>query len=176
MFQSLYKFYVHPATIYNSGVVRQRQSNSSTNSIYDPLCLTDYLYTQRFHFEDLETGEVFGEPMVKSTQEDLGDKDSSEIAVSLSFGPVSAAAYIAVEDTSDDDVYYTLSAEYESFSVTYGIWDLENPGNEYSHITASYAFNDNISFTVSKAMNDTPTGVEEDPLFMVSFSKTFDLK
>ena len=112
----------------------------------------------------------------------LGDNDTSEVVVSGSYGPISAAAYINVESGQDSNVYYTISGEMDKFSLTLGFWDLENPGNEYKHLTFGYAFSDEISFAVSVADNDSGytvangTGVEEDPLFMASYSKTFDLK
>ncbi|MDT8385257.1 MAG: TorF family putative porin [Gammaproteobacteria bacterium] len=117
----------------------------------------------------------------------LGDTDASEFVVSLGFGPVSVASYIAAESGSDDNNYYTVGVDFaEKFNLTYGFWDLENPGNEYSHVTLMYSFSDELTFGVSVASNDSgyteegnapdATGVTEDPLFYVSYAKSFDLK
>ena len=124
-----------------------------------------------------------------SVRIDLGDSDYSELVISGSFGPVTAAAYIGVED-SDDPIYYTIGVDVDKFNVTYGFWDIdggsvdteeaEEGTDEYSHLTGTYAFNDNINFGVSFAFSDLsdddPAGVEEDPLFFVGYSKSFDLK
>ena len=112
----------------------------------------------------------------------LGDNDTSEIVLSGSYGPLSAAAYLNVEGGQDDNIYFTISGEMEKFSLTLGFWNLENAGNEYKHLTAGYAFNDDLSFAVSIADNDSGfseeagNGVEEDPLFQVRYSKSFDMK
>lgn len=111
----------------------------------------------------------------------LGDNDASEAVVTLGYGPVHASAYIAVESGKDDDIYYTIDGSLGKFTLLYGWWSLENPGNEYSHITLSYAATDELKFAVSVLSNDsgyTPeTGAPaENPLFMVSYSKKFDLK
>jgi uncharacterized protein (TIGR02001 family) len=109
----------------------------------------------------------------------LGDNDTSEVILSGSFGPISAAAYINVESGQDDNVYYTLSGELDKFTLTFGVWDLENPGNEYKHLTLGYAYNDSLSFAVSLADNESGfteengLGVEEDPLFQVRYAWSF---
>ena len=131
-----------------------------------------YLYPEDF--------DLFG------TGDSLGENDYSEIVLSGSYGPVTATAYIGVEnafDGVDDSNYFTIGVDFDKFNVTYGFWDhdsvIEDEVDEYSHLTGSYAFNDNISFTISKAFSDLGQdngGVEEDPLFMVGFTKTFDLK
>jgi len=112
---------------------------------------------------------------------DSGDNDASEVVLSVGYGPVTVAGYIAVESGSDDDKYFTVGLDFaEKFNLTYGFWDLENAGNERSHITLMYAFTDNLTFGVSAANNDTgfteATGIAEDPLFYASYSKSFDLK
>ncbi|MEW5756170.1 MAG: hypothetical protein AB1810_07675 [Pseudomonadota bacterium] len=76
--------------------------------------------------------------------------------------------------TSDDWVYYTLGATFDKFNVTYGQWT-GSDANDYSHVTASYAATDEFKFAISIALEDT-TPVDEDPLFAVSYKKTFDLK
>ncbi len=110
---------------------------------------------------------------------DLGDNDLSEVVLSAGFGPVTAAAYIAVESEADDDKYYTVDASFGKFNILYGWWDLENPGNEYSHFTLSYSATDEITMAVSMLDNDGVTpetgGLTENPLFYVGYTKSFDL-
>jgi len=111
----------------------------------------------------------------------LGDNDASEAVVSLGFGPVTAAAYISVESGSDDNKYYTIDGTFGKFNLLYGWWDLENPGNDYSHLTFSYMPTDELKFAVSILDNASgyepeTGGLTDNPLFMASYSKTFDLK
>ncbi len=106
----------------------------------------------------------------------LSDSDLSDIVISLSYGPVAFTAYLGAESGTTKDDYYTLSGEMGKFSALYGsyVGDGANDGSDYQHIQLGYAFNDNVSFAVSKASDDG-AGVEEDPLFVVSYSKTFDM-
>ncbi len=125
---------------------------------------------------------------------DAGENDASEYVLSVGYDPVTFTAYINADaPTSDDEyTYYTLDAGFGKFNVQYGVWDFNAAGaNNYSHITVSYAATDELSFAVSKASNDsgyendadqknvdpdTSTyGVEEDLLFQVTYSKSFDL-
>ena len=113
------------------------------------------------------------------TAVDLGDNDNSEVVLSGSYGPVTASAYINVESDTADDDYFTVDATFDKFNVLYGWWDREAAaGNDGSHITASYAFNDDVTFGVSLYDNEVPeaSGNEEDPLFFASYSKSFSLK
>ena len=111
---------------------------------------------------------------------DLGDSDAAEYVVSLGYGPGTFTAYINADSDNDDNKYFTLSGDFGKFTATYGWWDLEfpNAGDEYSHITLGYAATDELSFAVSKASSDRSDdfGVEEDPLFSVTYAKSFDLK
>jgi uncharacterized protein (TIGR02001 family) len=129
-------------------------------------------------YPETRTGEsAFGAG--DSTQLDMSDTDASEYVVSLGYGPGTFTAYIQADSDLDDDKYFTLSGEFGKFSATYGWWDLENPdaADEYSHITLGFAATDELSFSVSKASSDRSDdlGVEEDPLFAVTWGKSFDL-
>lgn len=118
-----------------------------------------------------------------------GDSDAAEYVISLGYGPATFTSYINADSDNDDNKYFTLSGEFGKFSVTYGWWDLENDKDpvpnpdgiivdEYSHITLGYAATDELSFALSKASSDRSDdfGVEEDPLFSVTWAKSFDLK
>ncbi|MGD8926460.1 MAG: TorF family putative porin [Thioalkalispiraceae bacterium] len=117
---------------------------------------------------------------------DLGDCDLSDVVVSLSYGPVALTGYFGVESGSTKDKYYTLSGDIGKFTLLYGKYEGQNAaeGLDYSHVQVSYAFNDELSFTVSKASEDgygtgpsSASGVfTENPLFQVSYSKSFDMK
>jgi len=117
---------------------------------------------------------------------DLGDCDLSDVVLGLSYGPVALTGYFGVESGSTKDKYYTLSGTMSSFTLLYGLYQSGETadGMDYSHLQLSYAFNDAVTFTVSKASDDgyglgasSPSTVfTENPLFQVSYSHTFDMK
>lgn len=110
--------------------------------------------------------------------------DWTDTVVSLGYGPVNFAAYIPVgkENSSGDYMYYTLGADMGAFSVLVGMHSdnaavngaVSCPENEVSdtcspvHLNVSYAYNDNLSFTVSQFIADeTDT---DDAKFVVSYT------
>jgi uncharacterized protein (TIGR02001 family) len=115
----------------------------------------------------------------EGTDQGLGDTDASELVLGLSYADFGFGYYMATDSDADDDSYITLSYGMGPVDITYGFWSLENPGNEYSHITVGYAATDELSFGVSVASNDVDDSaagaVETDPLFTVTYSKSFDL-
>ena len=108
-------------------------------------------------------------------QTDLTDSDAAEFVVSGGFGPVTLTAYINADSDNDDNKYFTLGFSQDKYSVTVGMWSLENPGDEYTHVTFGYAATDEIAFALNFTQSDTGA-TEEDPLFAVTYSKSFDLK
>jgi uncharacterized protein (TIGR02001 family) len=112
----------------------------------------------------------------------LSDTDLSEAVLTVGYGPVSAGIYMGVDTElqgveGSDYFYYTLGFNFlEKFNLTYGGWSFDEDGNnEYSHITFTYSPTNELSFTVSKAMEDIEDSIEEDPLFQVTYKKSFDL-
>lgn len=115
----------------------------------------------------------------------LSDTDVSEVYLSGSYGPVTLSANFVTDSDYDDDAYYALSGEFGKTSVTLGVWDIDDPlssnatasfgGAEYSHLTFDYAATDELSFSVSFASPDVTDAVEEDPLFVVTYAKSFEL-
>ena len=108
------------------------------------------------------------------TDVDIPDNALADVFVGLSYGPVFANFFQQVDDNADEDLYYQLGFNYEKFTVFYGGWDLENGNDDYSHVQVGYQATDELSFAVSKA-SDSGFGVEEDPLFQVTYSLGFDL-
>lgn len=49
--------------------------------------------------------------------------------------------------------YYTLTGTHNQFSVTVGHHDMASGGNDMTHVNLTYAFNSNLSFTVSKVVD-----------------------
>lgn len=103
----------------------------------------------------------------------------SEVILSLGFGPVTFTYYDNVAGGTGYE-YYTLEGGMGSFSAKLGYSDPEGPDNNYTHLDLTYAYNDNLSFTVSKLDNEefdeAEGGVNEDTLFVVSYSLPIDLK
>ncbi|MFV2055195.1 MAG: TorF family putative porin [Thiohalomonadales bacterium] len=114
------------------------------------------------------------------TQYGLFDTNVAEIVGSIAYVGFSAGLYVNVDNNYDDDIYLTLGYEWSKYSVTFGQWFRDkSSGDEYSHLTLSYAATDALSFTVNKAFTDKSRqqgGVENDPLFQVSYGWSFDLK
>lgn len=98
--------------------------------------------------------------------------DNSEIIVSLGAAGASVGIYKQVGDAVDNDnMYYTLGYGMNAFSGTVGITDAAAKGADYTHFDLSYAYNDNISFTVSKIVDqETEKALDEDTKFVVSYS------
>ncbi|MFO8024850.1 TorF family putative porin [Thiohalophilus sp.] len=115
------------------------------------------------------------------TNTDYDENNLSEVVLGLGYGPVTLTAYVSDETQGASDyTYLTFDYELDKFNFQYGMWDYDEAGNnEYSHITVMYAATDELTFGVTKADNDVAddaTGaVEVDPMFYVSYSKSFDL-
>ncbi len=104
----------------------------------------------------------------------------TDLVISLGFGPVTFTYYDNVAGSTGSE-YYTLEAGYESFSAKLGYSDSEADKSDYTHLDLGYAYNDNLSFTVSKIVDndgakESDGGMNEDTLFMVSYSLPIDIK
>lgn len=126
----------------------------------------DISYWQYLYPEDLDDTDA---------QVDLGDNTLSDIVLGLGYAGVGLTFYVASETQGGPDAtYITLDYSVGDYSFLFGTWDVDAPSSEYSHIQASYAVTDNLSLTVSKASDDG-AGVEEDPLFVVSYSMPIEM-
>ena len=115
----------------------------------------------------------------------LTDTDVSEAVLSLGYGPVSVGVYFSIDNKvqgadAGDYFYYTIGFDFlEKFNLTYGGWSVDDKTlmtqGDYSHLGFTYSPLDELSFTVSMAFEDITDTVEEDPLFQVTYSKSFDL-
>lgn len=122
---------------------------------------------------------VFSKGSLQHHKLPLDDTDYSEVSLSASWGPVSFAGYFGVESGAPSDNYYTLKGTIDKYSLLVGSWDTEDPAADaYAHLTFGYAATENLSFAVSMAFSeigDDNGGVEEDPLFQVTYALNFDL-
>ena len=113
-----------------------------------------------------------GGPALSITDEGAGD--FAEVYLSGGMAGFGASVAISTETINEGDsdwIYYTLDYTTGKYNILYGAWSYDKSGNEeYSHVTLTYSYNDNLSFAVSLAQEDTTNGVEEDPLFAVTYS------
>jgi len=79
--------------------------------------------------------------------------DLSDAVLSLGFAGFSVSAYDNIAGGSGY-AYYTVGYGYDAFSILVGKHD--NPGTpeDMTHVDLSYAYNDNLSFTVSQQIDD----------------------
>ncbi len=113
--------------------------------------------------------------------------DLSEVVLTLGVGPVAFSYYDNVAGGTGYN-YYTLSAGFDQFSILVGMHDsmansYDELGNVISyscpsddddgeckpvHVNLSYAYNDNLSFTISQFVADETDN--DDTKFVVSYS------
>jgi len=92
---------------------------------------------------------------------DSWGNDLTEAYLGLSFAGVELYYYdqITGESTAlDDNTYVTLGYSIGQFSALVGMADFEEArgqtfDNDYTHLDLTYAFNDNLSFTLSKIIS-----------------------
>jgi len=98
---------------------------------------------------------------------DFGRRDDttgelSEVILGLSFAGVSLNYLDNVAGGSGYE-YWTLGYSYDKYSVTVGFHDTTT-GADMTHVNLSYAFNDNLSFTASKVVDEETDGTYDDDL------------
>lgn len=79
--------------------------------------------------------------------------DLSDVILTLGVGPVSFSYYQPVAGGGYDYNYYTLSAGFGAFSFTLGMHDNDD-GDDPVHLNIDYAYNDNLTFTLSQFIVD----------------------
>lgn len=106
-----------------------------------------------------------------------GTDDFSEFYVNATFNVLKAGVAVTTSKESgalEDDTYIYVGADFEvkkglTLGLTYGDYDFEAAGADYSHYQVSLSKDD---FTF--AFDDTDVA-NSDPRFSVSWSKSFDL-
>lgn len=114
----------------------------------------------------------------------LGDTALSEFVIGVGFAGLGFNAYVSSETQGGSDwVYYTLDYTMGDYNILVGAWTFDkdfllngDPAEEYTHVTLTYSYSDNLSFAVSMAQEDNVDGIEEDPLFLVSYNIPLDMK
>ena len=123
--------------------------------------LTNYLYPTGAGYLGTEETDFF---------------EMTDLIVTLGLGPVSFSYYdpIAGGAGYTDYNYYTLSTGFGAISATIGMEDID--GDNSLHLDISYAYNDNLSFTVSQQDGDVEElGLDTDPKFIVSYSLPIEM-
>lgn len=109
--------------------------------------------------------------------------DAHEIVASAAYKGASLGVYYNVdqdEDEGTDYVYTTLGYGMDKFSATYGMFTYSDTEDaDYGHLDLSYAYNDNISFTVSQIVSsdvdEEDGGPDRSPKVVVSYSLPIEL-
>jgi len=123
--------------------------------------------------------------------------DPAEWQVTMGYGPVSFGVLVNMNDS--DSQYYTLGYTYDKFSVVYGWWMLdldEDTVGEYGHLDLFFQATPELKFGLSTVVDPAESSADEtfsgpilysstnsegetkqdsDPLFYVSYTKSFDL-
>lgn len=102
--------------------------------------------------------------------ESIDAGDVADLVVGLGYGPVSFTVYEALKDDGAGARYVTLDYSLGDYNFLLGQHDSGEDTSE--HIQISYNYNDNLSFTVSKFLDDDM--FNDDVLFNIGYS--FDIK
>jgi uncharacterized protein (TIGR02001 family) len=93
--------------------------------------------------------------------------DYVEIAPTLGYGPLKVTYYDAVnadhEAFSEDYSYLTVELLFEKFAFKYGMHDHKDDNSYYSglsHIDLTYKYNDKLSFTLGKIIDDNEKTID----------------
>ncbi|HEY7884303.1 MAG TPA: TorF family putative porin [Cellvibrionaceae bacterium] len=116
-------------------------------------------------------------------ESEVGPGDLVELVAGFGFGPVSVTYYHGLEDLEDYS-HVTIDAAFGSFNIQVG-QHMDNEGFEsidgLTYVNLSYAYNDNLSFTLGAVVDDAETSWTEgdvtyvnafnsEPKFIVSLS------
>lgn len=91
----------------------------------------------------------------------------SDAILSVGFAGISATVYDNIAGGSGYE-YYTLSYSYDKYSVLVGRHD--GGFDKMIHVNLAYAFNDNLSFTLSQQVESENDEHDDDLKFVVSYS------
>lgn len=117
-------------------------------------------------------------PGANGAADDWG-KGLTEAYLGLSFAGLELYYYDQISGKSvglDDNTYVSLGYGMGKFSALVGMADFEEPtgqtfDSDYMHLDLSYAFNDNLSFTLTQVVDkDDELVMEDDLQVVVSYS------
>jgi len=103
----------------------------------------------------------------------------TDAVLSLGFAGFSVTTYDNIAGGSGN-AYYTVGYSYDAFSILVGKHDIRGPetdddgfatGSNMTHVNVSYAYNDNLSFTLSQQIDGE---VDDDLKFVLNYSLPID--
>ena len=104
--------------------------------------------------------------------------ETSELILSAGFMGASASYYHTVSSNPDDYSYLTLGYGVDAYSVTLGM-AMDDVDTGYTHVDLGYAYNDSLSFTLSKIIDDEAEGTvdaqDDDLKIAVTYSLPIDM-
>lgn len=104
----------------------------------------------------------------------------SEIITTVGYKTIKLSYYDNIAGATGYE-YWTLSGALDKFSLLVGFHDPEGAGtNDMTHVNLTYAFNDRISFTASKVVDqdlnkDDAGSFDEDVKFVVAYSLPIEI-
>jgi uncharacterized protein (TIGR02001 family) len=106
--------------------------------------------------------------------QEVAAADFTEAVIALGYGPVTATYFknIAAKDYGDNSYSYaTLAVEMDKFTLKYGVhMDATDSIDGVAHVDLSYAYNDKLTFTVGKVVDDQDGAVNDEAKFVVGFA------
>lgn len=102
---------------------------------------------------------------------EVGPGDFMEAVVSLGYGPFTATYHDNIANKEeigvgyDDYNYFTLAFDFEKFGIKYGQHE-----DDLSHLDLTYKYNENLSFTVGKVLDDVDGNYNDEAKLIVNLS------
>jgi uncharacterized protein (TIGR02001 family) len=96
--------------------------------------------------------------------EPLSPGDLVEVVGMIGYGPIAFTYYENVEG-ADDYNYMTLAATFGAFTAKYGVHE-----DDLAHVDLTYAYNDKLSFTVGKVVDDVDGAYNDEAKIVVAFT------
>ncbi|MBX2848182.1 MAG: TorF family putative porin [Acidiferrobacterales bacterium] len=104
---------------------------------------------------------------------DIDPGDAEDLVIGLGFAGFGFTLYESLSDDAEEYRYITADYSFGDFNVLVGIHDFEFLDDNPTHLQLGYAYNDNLSFTVTKMIEDADGFVDDDVLFNVGYSFSF---
>ncbi len=95
---------------------------------------------------------------------EISPGDLVEVVGMIGYGPIAFTYYEGLEDLEDYN-YMTLAATFGAFTVKYGVHE-----TDLAHVDLTYAFNEKVSFTLGKVVDDVDGTVNDEVKFVVGLS------
>lgn len=95
----------------------------------------------------------------------------SDAVLSLGFAGFSVTGYDNIAGNSGYN-YVTVGYGYDAFSILVGKHDVKGGGNDMVHVDVSYAYNDNLSFTLSQQVDQED---DDDLKFVLAYSLPLEM-